>query len=146
MDNRQQTVGILEQRAPAIARAERWPAGLLPRVQLALAGANPWGLDSSASRPAWFEAAADALADVPQTPAEAAALQSLFALTSGGAQAFLEERAGMAGQLGAAVDDVAGDLTDLGDAAKTGLSSPWLYLGGAALAAGAAWLYLRKRR
>lgn len=146
MDARAQTVGVLEQRAPDIARAERWPAGLLPRVQLALGNVDPWGLDSRANRADWFQAAAAALADVPTTPAEATALQSLFALASGGAGAFEEERAGVLGQVGGLVEDVAGDLSDAGNAVNRGLSSPWLYLGGAVLLAGAGWLYLRKRR
>lgn len=144
MNNRDQTVGVLEKRVGDIAREERWPAGLLPRVQLALAGADPAGLDSRATRADWYAAAYEAIADVPTSQAEADALQTIFALATGGASAFAEEQAGIAGQIKTQADVAADAIVDGLDTAADVITSPWTYVAAAAAAAAVAWAVLKK--
>lgn len=144
MNDRDQTVGVLERAAPAIARRDRWPAGLLPRVQLALAGADPAGLDVLATRADWYAAAQEALFDVAQTTAESERLSSLLEVASGGAGAFAVEEAGVLGQVQDAVEDVAGDLTDAANTAGRVATSPATWIGLGALALGAAYVFMRR--
>lgn len=144
MDARDQTVGVLERAAPAIARRERWPAGLLPRVQLALAGADPAGLNMLATRADWYAAAQEALFDVARTQADADKLSTLLELASGGAGAFAVEQAGVRGQAQDALEDVASDLSAVADTAGRVATSPATWIGLGALGLGAAYLLTRR--
>lgn len=144
MDARDQTVGVLERAAPAIARRERWPAGLLPRVQLALAGADPAGLDVLATRADWYAAAQEALFDVAQSQGEADKLSTLLQLAAGGAGAFAVEQAGALGQAQDLLEDVAGDLTQAADTAGRVAGSPATWIGLGALALAGAYLLTRR--
>lgn len=144
MTPRDQTVGVLERAAPGIANKERWPAGLLPRVQLALAGADPAGLDSLATRADWYAAAYGALVDVSTSDQELEAMQTLFALASNGSGAFREEQAGALGQLKTQADVAADAVVDGLDTAADVIKSPWTYVAGAVAAAAVAWAVLKK--
>jgi hypothetical protein len=144
MDNRAQTVGVLERTAPELARRDRWPAGLLPRVQIALMRTDPWGRDSVATRQEWYTAAYEQLAAIPTTPAEVAAIKSMLDLAQGASGAFVEEQAGALGQIqtqaGVFVDNVVQGL----DTTAKVITSPWTYVAGAAVAGLVAWAVLKK--
>ena len=144
MNAREQTVGILERAAPSIATRERWPAGLLARVQLALNKADPAGLDWLATRQDWYVAGYEALADVPENQAEADALQSLFKLATTGSGAFNEEQAGLPGQVRTQAEEAAAGALDKLDTAGRILGSPWAWVAGAAALGGAVWLATRR--
>lgn len=72
--------------AEGLARRDRWPAGLLPAVQLAVSDADPIGPDAWRGQGARWEAIADALLDVAvDRPNDAERLSQLLTIAQGGA-------------------------------------------------------------
>lgn len=133
--------------AEALARKERWPAGLLSAVQLALAGADPWGPDALRGQGARWEAVADALLDVAvDRPADADKLSRLLTIAQGGAAiqdgpvttvttAGADFAQGVAADVRAGVAAVPGVAASSAELAKwaailAALSLGWYYLAG----------------
>ena len=80
-----QEAQIALQSAQAMSQRDRWPAGLLPAVQLALASADPWGPDAWRGQGARWEAVAEALLEVAEArPADAVYLSRLLEVAQGG--------------------------------------------------------------
>ena len=133
--------------AEGLARRERWPAGLLSSVQLALASADPWGPDALRGQGARWEAVADALLDVAvDRPSDADKLSRLLTIAQGGAAiddgpvtAVTNAAGDFAGGVAAdvragvaAVPAVAGNAADLAKWAAiiAALGFGWYYLAG----------------
>lgn len=141
--NREQTMTL--RAAEGLARRDRWPAGLLPTVQLAIADADPWGPDSWRGQGARWEAIADALIDLAaERPDDAERLSKLLEIAQTGGQiedgpiatvtaAGADFAGGVAADLRAGAGAVPDVLEKSADLAK------WVAVG--ALAVGA-WYYL----
>jgi hypothetical protein len=126
-----QEAAIALQSAQGMATRDRWPAGLLPAVQLALASADPLGPDSWRGQGARWEAVAEALLEVAEArPADAAYLSRLLEVAQGGA-AIDDGPLEQAAQAGA---DFAGGVA--ADVRSVAEAAPDVLKGGATLAWG----------
>lgn len=144
MTAEEQVRGVLL--AAARASAPRWPPGLLERVLEAIDSADPPGWNPTANRRQWGEAIAEKLAGVPQNAGERALLEKLQATADGAASGFEFEAGGVLAPVleqGAAVGAAGQEAIEGIDKS---LRSPVAWLAAAAIAAGGAYLYTRRRR
>ena len=144
MTPREQVIGPLRQTATELARRDRWPAGLLPRVLLALDRADPDGFDSFAGRDQWAAAVYFALAEMEATDAERAAVRPLLKLATDGAGAFKADGYGLLDNASDQVEVVSDRLIEGAEDAGRLLASPWAALAALAAVGGAVWLATRR--
>jgi len=140
----EQVLAPLRQAATELARRERWPAGLLPRVLLALENADPDGLDALAGRDAWAAAAYFALSEAATTEAERAAVRPLLDVATAGSKAFASDSYGLLDNAADQAEIIESRLIEGAEAAGRVLSSPWAALAAVGAVAGAAWLAMRR--